>query len=79
MNGARVEAIVRPTSWGKSLRTAASCPGTTHGISKSLDVGARGCPVSEKADPSSAESAREGHREEHDFREPGPAGPIWSH
>ncbi len=60
MDGPRGEAIVKATSWGRSSRTSTSHPGTTHGISKSLDAGARGCPISEKADPSSEESAREG-------------------
>ncbi len=60
MDGAGGEAIVRATSWCRSPRTSASHPGTTLGVSKSLDAGARGCPVSEKADPSSEELAREG-------------------
>ncbi len=60
MDGARAEAIVRATSWGRSPRTSASHPGTTHDVSTSLNAGARGCPVSEKVDPSSEESAREG-------------------
>ncbi len=60
MDGAHAEAIVRATSWGRSPRTSVSHPGTTHGVSTSLDEGARWCPVSEKADPSSEESAREG-------------------
>ncbi len=60
MDGARAEAIVSATCWGRSPRTSAYHPGTTHGVSTSLDAGARGCPVSKKADPSSEESAREG-------------------
>ncbi len=59
MDDARAEAIVSATSWGRSLRTSASHPGTIRGVSTGL-AGARGCPVSEKADPSSEESAREG-------------------
>ncbi len=60
VDGARAEAIVSATSWGRSPRTSASHPGTTHGVSTGPDVAARGCHVSEKADPSSEESAREG-------------------
>ncbi len=60
VDGAHAEAIVSATCWGRSPRTSASHPGTTHLVSTSLDVGARGCPISEKADPSSEESAREG-------------------
>ncbi len=60
MDGARAEVIVSATSWGRSPRTSTSHPETTHGASTGLDAGARGCPVSEKADPSSKESAREG-------------------
>ncbi len=60
MDSVRAEEIVSATSWGRSPRTSASHPGTTHGVSTSLDAGARWCPVSEKADPSSEESAREG-------------------
>ncbi len=60
MDDAHVEAIVSATSWGRSLRTSASHPGTIREVSTGLDAGARGCPVSEKADPSSEESAREG-------------------
>ncbi len=41
--------IVRATSWGRSPRTSASRPGTTHGVSTSMDGGARGCPVSSTA------------------------------
>ncbi len=51
---------MRATSWGRSPRTSASRSRTTHAVSTSLDVGARGCCVSEKADHSSEESAREG-------------------
>ncbi len=43
--------IVRATSWGRSPRTSASRPGTTHGVSTSMDGGARGCPVSDGAFP----------------------------
>ncbi len=53
------ETIVRDTSWGKSPKTSVSHPGTTLGVSTSLDAGAKGCPISEKADPSSEESDRE--------------------
>ncbi len=60
MDGARAEAIVSATSWGRSPRTSASHPGTIRGVSTGPDAGARGCPISEKADPSSEESAREG-------------------
>ncbi len=57
MDSARAEAIVSATSWGRSARTSASHPGTIRGV---YDVGAIGCPVSEKADPFSEELAREG-------------------
>ncbi len=60
MDGARSEAIVSATSWGRSPRTPTPHPGTICGVSTGPDAGARGCPVSEKADPSSEESAREG-------------------
>ncbi len=60
VDSARGEAIMRATSWGRSPRISVSHPGTTHGVSTSLDAGARGCPVSEKADPSSEELSREG-------------------
>ncbi len=53
MYGARAEAIVSATSWGRSPRTSASHPGTIRGVSTGPYTGARGCPISEKADPSS--------------------------
>ncbi len=53
MEGARAEAIVSAISWGRSPRTSASHLGTTRGVSTGPDAGARGCPISEKADPSS--------------------------
>ncbi len=52
--------MVLTTSWGRSPRTSASRPGTIRGDSTSLDAGARGCPLSEKGDPSSEEFAKEG-------------------
>ncbi len=79
MDGARAEAIVRATSWAGHLEPPRPIQGPHMEVSTSLDAGAGGCPISEKADPSSEESAREGCREEHEFREPSPAGPIWSH
>ncbi len=60
MDGARAEAIVSATSWGRSARTSTSHPGTICEVSTGPDAGAIGCPVSEKADPSSEELAREG-------------------
>ncbi len=60
MDGARAEVIVSATSWGRSARTSASHPGTIRGVSTGPGAGAIGCPVSEKADPSSEELAREG-------------------
>ncbi len=48
------------TSGGKSPSTSASRPGTRHGVSRGLDAGAKGCPVSEKEGPFSEELAREG-------------------
>ncbi len=59
MDCAHSEAIVSATSWGRSPRTSASRPETTHGVSTGLDVGARGCPVSEEV-PYSKELASEG-------------------
>ncbi len=58
MDGERAEAIVIATSWGRSPRTSASHPGTICGVSTGPDAGARWCPISEKADSSSEESAR---------------------
>ncbi len=52
--------MVLTTSWGRSPRTSTSRPGTIRGDSTSLDAGARGCPLSEKGDPSSEEFAKEG-------------------
>ncbi len=48
------------TAGGSPLRTSASRPGTIRGDSTSLGAGARGCPLSEKGDPSSEEFAKEG-------------------
>ncbi len=45
--------MVSTTSWGRSPRTSASRPGTRHGVSRGLDMGAIRCPVSESVDPSS--------------------------
>ncbi len=53
--------------------------GTTHGVSTSLDAGTRGCPISEKQILPQRNRPGRGCREEHEFREPGPSGPIWSH
>ncbi len=55
MDGARAEAIVSATSWGRSPRTS-----SIRGVFTGPDAGAKGCPVSEKADLSSEELAREG-------------------
>ncbi len=52
--------MVSTTSWGRSPRTSTSHPGTRHEVSRGLDAGATGCPVSESVDPSSEESAKEG-------------------
>ncbi len=52
--------MVLSTSGGKSPSTSASRPGTRHGVSRGLDAGAKGCPVSEKEGPFSEELAREG-------------------
>ncbi len=41
-------------------RISTSHPGTIRGDSTSLDANARGCPLSEKGDPSSEEFAKEG-------------------
>ncbi len=60
MDGTCAEVIVSATSWGRSPKTSTSHPGTICGVSTGPDAGARGCPISEKADPSSEESAREG-------------------
>ncbi len=57
---ARAEAMVLSTSGGKSPRTSVSCPGTRHEVSKGLDAGAKGCPVSEKEGSSSEGFTREG-------------------
>ncbi len=57
---ARAEVMVLSTSEGKSPRTSASRPATRHGVSRGLDAGAKGCPVSEKEGPFSEEFAREG-------------------
>ncbi len=59
MDGASAEVIVSASSCDRSPRTSASHPVTTRGVSTGPDVGASGCLVSEKADPSSKESARE--------------------
>ncbi len=48
------------TDWGRPPRTSESCPGTRYEASRGLDVGAKGCPISEKAGPSSEEWAKEG-------------------
>ncbi len=47
------------TTAGGSL-SSVSHPGTIRGDSTILDTGARGCPLSEKGDPSSEEFAKEG-------------------
>ncbi len=60
MDSACAEAIVSATYRGRSPSTTASHPGTTHGVSTGLEACAKGCPISEKADPSSKELAREG-------------------
>ncbi len=52
--------IVFTTAGGSPLRTSASRPRTIRGDSTSLGAGARGCPLSEKVDPSSEEFAKEG-------------------
>ncbi len=52
--------IVFTTAGGSPLRTSASHPRTICGDSTSLGAGARGCPLSEKVDPSSEEFAKEG-------------------
>ncbi len=52
--------MVFTTAGGSPPRTSASHPGTTRGDSTSLDAGTRGCPLSEKGDPSSEEFAKEG-------------------
>ncbi len=59
VEGACAEAMVLSTSGGKSPRTSASGSGTRHGVSRGLDMGAKGCPVSEKEGPSSEGFARE--------------------
>ncbi len=60
MDDARAEVKVSATSWGRSPRTSTSHPGTIRGVSTGPDAGASGSPVSEKADSSSEELAREG-------------------
>uniref|UniRef100_A0A8C2F2N8 HIVEP zinc finger 2b n=1 Tax=Cyprinus carpio TaxID=7962 RepID=A0A8C2F2N8_CYPCA len=57
---ALAELMVSTTSWGRSPRTFAFRPGNRHGVSRGLDAGAIGCPVSESVNPSSEESAKEG-------------------
>ncbi len=47
------------TAGGSPPRTSASHPGTTRGDSTSLDMGASGCPLSEKGEPSSEEFTKE--------------------
>ncbi len=47
--------MVFTTAGGSPPRTSASRPGTIRGDSTGLDVGARGCPLSEKGDPFSEE------------------------
>ncbi len=52
--------MVLSTSGGKSPWTSTSRPGTRHGVFRGLDVGAKGCPDSEKEGPSSEGFTREG-------------------
>ncbi len=60
VDGALAEVMVFTTAGGSPHRTSASRPGTTRGDSTSLGVDVRGCPLSEKGDPSSEELAKEG-------------------
>ncbi len=52
--------MVSTTAGGSPRRISASHPGTTREDSTGLDAGARGCPLSDKGDPSSEEFAKEG-------------------
>ncbi len=61
----------------RSPRTSASHPQTRHEVSRGLDAGATGCPISESEDPSSKESAKENCHEEHQFRWPSSSEPVF--
>ncbi len=52
--------MVSTTASGRPLKSAASCPGATHGGSTDLDAGAIWCRDPERGDPSSEECAKEG-------------------
>ncbi len=66
--------IVSTTASGGPLKSAASCPGATHGGSTDLDASAIWCRAHEKGDPSSEECAREGLSRGKLFGKP---GPLW--
>lgn len=57
---ALAEVMVATTCGGKVPKPSVTRPEPTHVGSTDRDVGARGCPVSEKEGPSSEELAREG-------------------
>ncbi len=52
--------MVSTTACGRPLKSAASCPGATHGGFTGLDAGAIWCRAPEKGGPSSEEWTREG-------------------
>ncbi len=52
--------MVSTTASGRPLKSAASCPGATHGDSTDLDAGAIWCRAPERGGPSLEECAREG-------------------
>ncbi len=81
MRGTPFDEQVQPQrigpSWGRarSPRTFVQGPQGPHMEFPQVWMrGAKGCHVSEKADPSSEESARRGCCEDHEFRETGPVG-----
>ncbi len=51
--------MVSTTAGGRLLKSTASRPGTTHGVSTDLDTGAMWCRAPERGDPLSEECARE--------------------
>ncbi|XDV46571.1 hypothetical protein PO909_014446 [Leuciscus waleckii] len=59
VDDALAEVMVATTAGGRVLKPTSSRSGATRGASKDRDEGAIGCPVPEKAGPSSEELARE--------------------
>ncbi len=66
--------MVSTTAGGRPLKSAASCPGATHGGSIDLDAGAIWCQAPERGGPSRGKDllCHEGN----EFGKPGPAGPM---